>query len=80
MAKKHTGPMPAQGKYPYPSVYGSHKSMMVRLVEDNPKLCVCLDEHGEYETEVVRLDNGECDPKRYKESRLGKLFSGKAAD
>jgi hypothetical protein len=97
-------------KYPYPSVYGSHKSMVVADTEplakelaelkshaeptkeqakriaqlqqclqacEDSKCCICVDEFGEYATEISRLDNGVADPKRYQEARLDKLFAGK---
>lgn len=63
-------------KYPYPSVFGSHRSMMVRESGDGEH-CVCEDEFGEYETELRRLDNGSADPNRYRSSRLGKLYASK---
>ncbi len=64
-----------QGKYPYPSLYGSHASMMVKDNEDGT--VVCKDEFGEYTTLKNRLDNGSADPNRYASSRLGKLYAGK---
>ena len=48
--------------YPYPSRYGSHRSMVIS--KDGDKV-VCKDEFGEYETTVGRLDNGLADPRRY---------------
>lgn len=72
-SKLQVGP---QGKYPYPSQYGSHASMVVR--ENDDGTVVCKDEYGEYVTEKKRLDDGTADPKRYAISRLGKLFGGKA--
>ena len=48
-------------KYPYPSRYGSHRSMVVH--EDGNRV-VCEDEYGQYWTTVDRLDNGEADPRR----------------
>jgi len=56
-------------KYPYPSRFGSHKSMQV---DDNP--ITCKDEFGIYHTTIDRLDNGLADPNRYAESRLTKLI------
>ena len=48
--------------YPYPSRYGSHRSM---VVSQFGCVVVCKDEFGEYETTKDRLDNGLADPKRY---------------
>lgn len=74
MAKSQQ-PMRAE-KYPYPSVFGSHKSMVVKEDEDGVH-CTCADEFGEYVTEIKRLDNGCSDPNRYAQSRIGKLFAGR---
>jgi len=63
-----------QKKYPFPSQYGSHRSM---VVEEGESHCICEDELGRYETEIWRLDNGLADPNRYEESRLKKLIGGK---
>lgn len=64
-------------KYPFPSQFGSHASMVdqektVKLGQDN--LVACLDEYGVYVTEKNRLDSGCADPNRFKESRLDNLF------
>ena len=68
--------MPTQkSEYPYPSRFGTHKSMVVR--EDGDTV-VCADEHGEYVTPKNRVDNGLADPSRYAESRIQKLFQGRA--
>ena len=61
-------------KYAYPSLFGSHASMVTEDKGDGK--VVCTDEFGPYETEKNRLDNGRSDPNRYKTSRLTKLFSG----
>lgn len=55
-------------KYPYPSRYGSHASMVVRELEGNK--VVLKDEFGEYETYRKRLDNGSADPFRYGPNRV----------
>ena len=49
-------------KYPYPSRYGSHESMIVAL---GHRIVVCEDELGEYDTEEKYLDNGLADPNRW---------------
>lgn len=72
---KQSGPPKKEVKYPYPSRFGSHASMVTGEPCDG--WCECTDEFGEYETEIIRLDNGEADPNRYAEARLGKLFEGK---
>lgn len=63
--------------YPYPSRFGSHKSMVIRDGSDygEPDRVVCQDEYGEYNTFKSRLDTGVADPNRCYEGRLGKLFS-----
>ena len=67
--------MPNQQKeYPYPSRFGSHKSMVVR--EDGENV-VCVDEFGEYTTPKNRVDSGIADPNRYAENRIQKLFQGR---
>jgi hypothetical protein len=62
-------------KYPHPTRFGSHASMMVK--DNGDGTVVCADEFGEYITEKIRLDNGSADPNRYQENRLGPLFGGK---
>jgi len=71
---KESRPVAATVKYPYPSRFGSHKSMVVKENEDGT--VVCLDEFGEYTTPKNRIDNGSSDPNRYAEKRIGKLFAG----
>jgi hypothetical protein len=61
--------------YPYPSVFGSHKSMAVAEAVDG--MVTCKDNLGEYVTEEYRLDNGEADPNRCAEKRLAPLFNRK---
>jgi len=77
-------------KYPYPSVFGSHESMLnpdasakIYTVEEETSegtvqrssgRVVCTDEFGDYETSEDRLDNGLADPNRYNVKRLGRLF------
>jgi hypothetical protein len=64
--------------YAYPSLYGSHASMVIEdkdtKVEENE--VICKDEFGTYTTEKNRLDNGLADPNRYRVSRLSLLFAG----
>ncbi|RDJ35413.1 MAG: hypothetical protein DWQ19_11395 [Crenarchaeota archaeon] len=70
--------MPAKESKPeYPSQFGSHASMIDQEATDqlgNPDRVVLKDDHGVYETDRNRLDNGLADPNRYRTSRLGKLF------
>jgi len=47
-------------KYPYPSRYGSHESMIVAT-----GIIVCEDEFGEYDTEEKYIDSGLADPNRW---------------
>lgn len=61
-------------KYPYRSRFGSDKSMVTKIIDENT--VECEDEHGLYKTQSNRLDNGLHDPNRTDKSRLGKLFSG----
>lgn len=73
--KKQSGPPQKKAAYPYPSRFGSHLSMLnteKSMVENG--IVVLTDEHGDYKTELVRLDNGLADPNRYATSRLRKLF------
>lgn len=66
--------------YKYPSVFGSHKSMInVKKTEElnDSKFAVLEDEFGFYTTEVWRIDSGGADPNRWREKRLGKLFTNK---
>jgi hypothetical protein len=60
-----------QQKYPYPSIYGSHKSMVTAEHDDGT--VTCKDEYGEYVTTRDRLDSGLADPRRYATSRTQKL-------
>ena len=46
-----------------PTLYGSHKSMVVKEL-DNGKV-VCEDDLGEYTTDTSKLDNGLADPSRW---------------
>jgi hypothetical protein len=55
-------------KYPYPSQYGSHASMVdndatAQLTDE--QAVVCMDEGGWYVTLKRRLDNGLADPNRH---------------
>jgi hypothetical protein len=47
-------------KYSYPSLYGSHASMVVK--DNGDGTVVCEDEFGQYTTEKGRIDNGRADP------------------
>jgi hypothetical protein len=78
MAK--TANQPGKFKSAYPSVFGSHASMIDEDETnklDDPTLVVLRDEHGLYTTERNKLDNGTADPNRYKVDRLSKLFARK---
>tara|TARA_B100000749_G_C18410295_1_gene458776 strand:+ start:1020 stop:1265 length:246 start_codon:yes stop_codon:yes gene_type:complete len=60
-------------KYPYPSRYGSHSSMIDEEKTEelsDKNLVVLEDEHGYYITSRKKLDSGFADPKRYEFSRL----------
>lgn len=46
-----------------PSLYGSHRSMVVKELEDGR--VVCQDDRGEYTTDVSKLDNGLADASRW---------------
>ena len=59
--KRYNPPKKAE-PYPYPSRFGSHKSM---VVSEHGDKVICKDEFGEYRTFVNRLDNGLADPKRH---------------
>ena len=53
--------------YPYPSRYGSHKSMVnegATEVLDIKSWVVCEDEVGRYVTRTKKLDSGMVDPHR----------------
>lgn len=62
-------------KYPFPSRFGSHQSM---VVEDIGETVKCKDEFGEYLTLKSNLDNGLADKNRTSQKRLGRLFDGSA--
>jgi len=51
--------------YPYPSRYGSHRSMMIPGSEDADGTVTCKDEFGDYETHIDRLDSGLADSNRW---------------
>lgn len=63
--------------YEYPSVFGSHASMIdveeTKKLND-PSFVVIKDEHGHYRTERAKLDSGLADPNRYTVDRLAYLF------
>lgn len=67
---KQSGMPTQQQKYPYPSYYGSHASMVI--AENGDGTVTCKDENGEYITTKDRLDSGLADPRRYILSRLQK--------
>lgn len=54
-------------KYPYPTRFGSHKTMIVG--DPVGGRCTCQDEFGQYNTELCRLDTGLADPNRYSDER-----------
>jgi len=74
MSKSYTPPK--NTVYPYPSRFGSHKSMLINddLIDNN---VICNDEFGDYNTTADRLDNGRSDPNRYASSRLHGLFQNR---
>lgn len=80
MAKKSIEPgSNSKQAYPYPSRFGSHKSMVIEYVlldnlGDDTAKAILEDEHGTYITDVDRLDSGLADPNRHATSRLTKLF------
>jgi len=55
-------------KYPYPSRYGSHESMVVENKEGEPWI-VCKDEKGPYVTSRTHLESGLMDPYRLTTSK-----------
>ena len=60
-------------KYPFPSHFGSHKSMVDQIKTkdlNNESLVVCVDEYGDYTTEITKLDSGLTDPNRILSSRI----------
>jgi hypothetical protein len=69
--------------YQFPSVFGSHKSMIneekTAKMEDD-RVVVLTDEFGDYFTFKDRLDTGLADPHRYAARRLSKLFDRKNED
>lgn len=79
-----------ESTYPYPSRFGSHRSMVKQEDEctflgppsafDGPIRVICIDEYGEYSTTLDRLDSGLADPNRYNANRIGKLFESKKKD
>lgn len=70
---KNRKPITKVEKYPYPTRFGSHKSMVIEEHEDG--WVTCEDEFGTYKTTVDRLDNGLGDPRRWSHpERLKKLF------
>lgn len=60
--------MGKQEKYPFPSRFGSHASMIDSSFSEfvtDPNFVVCKDTEGLYITEKKRLDSGMSDPFRY---------------
>lgn len=53
--------------YPYPSRFGSHSSMVVKIVGHHARL---RDERGDYITSPENIDNGLADPYRYSGRRV----------
>jgi len=70
--RAYVGPQ-SKEKYPYPTRFGSHTSMIdeekTSELNDKNKV-VLLDEHGYYITGRTRLDDGLADPKRHDGRRL----------
>ena len=64
--------------YPYPSRFGSHKTMidvpLTAALGDRTQV-VLRDEFEAYTTTRDSLDNGCADPRRYAEDRLTRLQS-----
>tara|TARA_R100001143_G_C3319193_1_gene113899 strand:- start:231 stop:482 length:252 start_codon:yes stop_codon:yes gene_type:complete len=60
-AKKHSAPKEKE-KYPYPSRFGSHTSM---IVEVKGEWVICEDEDGLYPTLRRFIDTGLADPHRF---------------
>jgi hypothetical protein len=60
-------------KFKYPSQHGSHKTMVDEAKTEalgNPNKCVCVDQYGDYITDINRLDNGEIDWNRANGERV----------
>jgi len=60
-------------RYPYPSRFGSHSSMIDEEKTgelDSEDSVVLKDEFGFYTTQRKTLDNGLSDPKRYRTDRI----------
>lgn len=82
MAKQKSSTEKSKG-LAYPSLYGSHSSMIdeSKTAElNNDKLVVLKDNYGYYTTERSKLDSGLADPNRYRTERLEKLFGKKDKD
>ena len=70
MGRKKPKPLNTEKKHknPYPSEYGSHKSMVIPTPPEirlESHQVLCQDQLGPYVTEKTRLDNGMADPNRY---------------
>lgn len=60
-------------KFKYPSQFGSHKSMVDSAKTESlgdPERCVCIDQYGEYVTEVSKLDTNMVDWNRARGDRV----------
>ena len=69
---KSARPDKDEKKVKYPSQYGSHASMVDENATEalgDSKLVCLIDENGPYTTERWRLDCGEADPNRNRQSR-----------
>ena len=70
--RRYSGPQKKED-YSYPTIYGSHSSMIdeekTEQLNEEGKV-VLKDEHGYYTTQKSRLDSGFADPNRYKTNRL----------
>lgn len=54
----------------YPSIYGSHATMIdANITTNNYNYVVCKDDEGCYVTERSHLDSGLADPYRYTQNR-----------
>jgi hypothetical protein len=71
--KKYTPPSKKKEEIKFPSLYGSHSSMIDEEETeklDDGTMVVLKDEKGFYKTYRKRLDNKMADPRRYNMSRI----------
>jgi hypothetical protein len=71
--KKYVAPSKKKEELKFPSLYGSHSSMIDEEETeklDDDAMVVLKDEKGLYETYRKRLDNKMADPRRYNMSRI----------